>query len=98
MTLPPPVLAIFQNISGTEIIVIALLVVLLFGAHKIPELARSLGKAQREFQKARDAATQELEAAPTEAERIQKAARDLGISTEGKSVDELKLEIAQRLK
>ena len=39
-------------IGTTELAVIAGIVVLLFGANKIPELARSLGRARREFRKA----------------------------------------------
>ncbi|HRW62697.1 MAG TPA: twin-arginine translocase TatA/TatE family subunit, partial [Bacteroidales bacterium] len=39
-------------ISGQEIFVILLVVLLLFGANKIPEIARGLGKGFREFQKA----------------------------------------------
>lgn len=34
-----------------EIAIIVILIVALFGAKKIPELARSLGKAKGEFQK-----------------------------------------------
>ena len=37
-----------------EIALIVLAVVLLFGAKKIPELARSLGKGLKEFKKAKD--------------------------------------------
>ncbi len=39
------------NIGPGEWLVILLVVVLLFGANKIPELARALGKAKREFKK-----------------------------------------------
>lgn len=39
-------------IGGTEILVILLFVVLFFGANKIPELARGLGKAMRELKDA----------------------------------------------
>ncbi len=35
-----------------ELLVVAGIVVLLFGAQKIPELARSLGRAKKEFKKA----------------------------------------------
>jgi sec-independent protein translocase protein TatA len=34
-----------------EIAIIALVIVLLFGAAKLPKLARSMGEAQREFKK-----------------------------------------------
>lgn len=38
-------------IGTTEILIIGGIVVLLFGASALPKLARSLGKAKREFQK-----------------------------------------------
>ncbi len=40
-------------IGTTEMIVIFLVVLLLFGAKRLPEIARSLGKASNEFKKAR---------------------------------------------
>jgi sec-independent protein translocase protein TatA len=47
--------------GGTELIVILLVLVLLFGANKIPKLARSTGQAMGEFQKGREQVEQELE-------------------------------------
>jgi len=41
-------------ISGQEIFVILIVVLLLFGAKKIPEVARGLGKGLNEFKKATD--------------------------------------------
>lgn len=38
-----------MNLGPTELIVILAIVMLLFGAKKLPDLARSLGQAQREF-------------------------------------------------
>ncbi len=40
------------NIGTTEIIIIALVIVLLFGAKKIPDLMRGLGSGVREFKDA----------------------------------------------
>lgn len=40
-----------QSIGGTEWIIIGLIVVLLFGGKKIPELFKGLGEAAREFKK-----------------------------------------------
>ena len=40
------------NIGSTELIIIALILVLLFGGKKIPEFIRGLGEAIREFKKA----------------------------------------------
>jgi len=39
-------------ISGPEIIIIFIFILLLFGAKKIPEIARGLGKGLNEFKKA----------------------------------------------
>jgi sec-independent protein translocase protein TatA len=41
-----------------------LVILLVFGAKRIPELARSLGKASREFKDARDGVLTELEKEP----------------------------------
>ena len=41
----------FGNLGAGEIILIVLVVLLLFGAKKIPELARGLGKGMSEFKK-----------------------------------------------
>jgi len=44
------------NIGMSELLIILFIVVLLFGAKKLPELARGLGQGIREFKKsARDA-------------------------------------------
>ena len=40
------------GLGPTELIVILVIVVLLFGASRIPEIARSLGKSVKEFKKA----------------------------------------------
>ena len=42
----------FMGLGGTELIVILLVFLLLFGATKIPELAKGLGSGVREFKKA----------------------------------------------
>jgi len=47
--------------GGMELAVILLIAVLLFGANKIPKLARSTGQAMGEFQKGREEVEQELE-------------------------------------
>lgn len=40
---------IFQNLGAPEIIIIALVVLLLFGGKKIPELMHGIGKGVRSF-------------------------------------------------
>ena len=44
-------LAIF-NFGGTELVLILLIIVLLFGGSKLPSLARGLGQSIKEFKKA----------------------------------------------
>lgn len=40
-----------MNLGPTELIVILIIVMLLFGAARLPKLARSLGESSREFKK-----------------------------------------------
>ena len=47
--------------GGPEMIVILLVLVLLFGANKIPKLARSTGQAMGEFKKGREQIEEELD-------------------------------------
>lgn len=42
----------FGNIGGWEVVLILALALLLFGAKRLPEIARSLGKSLKEFKKA----------------------------------------------
>src|SRR5260370_39658425 len=61
-------LASFMNLGGPDLLVILLIILVLFGAKKLPELARGLGQAIKEFQKAKDEFTDELhKAGPTDA-------------------------------
>lgn len=43
-----------MNLGPTELIIILVIVLLLFGGAKLPKLARSLGEAKREFEKGSD--------------------------------------------
>jgi sec-independent protein translocase protein TatA len=47
-------LASIMNLGGPDLLVILLIVLVLFGAKKLPELARGMGQALKEFQKAKD--------------------------------------------
>jgi len=38
-----------MNLGGPEMLIVLVVVLLMFGSKKVPELARSLGKAQKEF-------------------------------------------------
>ncbi len=51
---------LFLNISGGELVVVLLLTVMFFGANKIPEIARGLGKGIRQVRNATDDLKQEF--------------------------------------
>ncbi|MBV8254149.1 MAG: twin-arginine translocase TatA/TatE family subunit [Chitinophaga sp.] len=62
-----------SDVGGSELLLIAIVVLLLFGGKKIPELMRGLGKGIREFNDAKNNVRQEIEegmrekpAAPTQ--------------------------------
>ena len=42
----------FRNIGTTEIIIIAVILLIIFGGKKLPELGRGIGDAIKEFKKA----------------------------------------------
>jgi len=88
-------------VAGWEWIVILIVIAMffLFGSKKIPELARSIGKARAEFEKGKREALEEMEkmGSKDERDRLEKIARDLGIDPEGKSDTELKEEIKRSL-
>lgn len=44
--------AFIQGIGGPELLIILVIILLLFGSKKLPELARGLGKSMKEFKKA----------------------------------------------
>jgi len=52
--------ASLTNLAGPDLLIILLIVLVLFGAKKLPELARGMGQAVKEFQKAKDEFTDEL--------------------------------------
>ncbi|MCU0753357.1 MAG: twin-arginine translocase TatA/TatE family subunit [Akkermansiaceae bacterium] len=59
-------LAFIGSLGGQEIVVIFLIVLLLFGAKKLPELARGIGKSMGEFKKAREDFEKEITRAETD--------------------------------
>ena len=56
-----------MGLSTSEILVIVIIILVLFGAKTIPELARSLGRASYEFKKAKEDIINEVKAAEDEA-------------------------------
>jgi sec-independent protein translocase protein TatA len=55
---------VFNNIGATEILLLLLLALLLFGAKRLPEIGRSFGGAIREFKKSMKEAQADIEAEP----------------------------------
>ena len=58
-----------MSLGITEIILILVVVLVLFGGKKIPELARGLGKAQAEYKKAKEAIENEVSEFKAEVEK-----------------------------
>lgn len=61
-----------MSLGMTEIILILVVVLVLFGGKKIPELARGLGKAQAEYKKAKEAIESEVSEFKAEVEKASK--------------------------
>jgi len=60
-------------LSGGDGIIILVAVLIIFGPKKLPELARGMGQAIREFQKAKDEVTRELTTPPAPDVTVQPA-------------------------
>jgi len=52
--------SILLFISGAEIVIVLVVILLLFGSKKIPELAQGLGKGMKEFKRAADDIKKEI--------------------------------------
>ena len=95
-------------VNGFEwVIIILVIVVIFFGAKKIPELARSMGKATSEFQKARMEAKKPVENESTDVknenqsidrEKLESIAETLGVDYSNKNDQDLKNAIDEKLK
>lgn len=79
------------------IIIIAVIVILFFGVKKIPQLARSFGKASAEFQKSKLEADRELallkdqtDVSNIDREKLETIADTLGIDYSNKNDDDLR--------
>ncbi len=73
-------------LSTQELLLILFIILLFYGRKRLPELARALGKAKKEYKK---------EANQYE---IFKIAKNLGIETQGKSEEEILREIEEKTK
>ena len=72
------------NLGGPEILIIFVIVLLLFGAKKIPELARGLGKSMGEFKKAREEFEDEIKRAADDVDTDKKADTPAPAKTESR--------------
>jgi sec-independent protein translocase protein TatA len=55
-----PLFGLLGNFAGPDMLIIFIVILLLFGAKKLPELARGMGQAVKEFSKAKDSLHDEL--------------------------------------
>ncbi len=92
-------------ISGWEwiIILLAVVVILIWGPSKIPELAKGLGRARAEFERASKEYVYETPKTETvtrssDEDMIILIAKGLGVATEGKTKDEIFREIIANIK
>ena len=92
------------GLGGMEwIFIIVIIVVIFFGVKKIPELARTFGKAGAEYEKAKLEAKRELQQMKTQSstkvgrEKLEEIAESLGIDYTNKNDDELRSAIEVEL-
>lgn len=68
-SLPLSMLLFLSSLGASEIILIFLVVLLLFGGQKIPELMRGLGRGIREFNNAKNSVEDEIRQGMRDAEK-----------------------------
>jgi len=83
------------------VVVAVIAIIFLWGPQKLPELARSIGIAKKEFENAGKDASASISEGTTPAAQpgtdpLLLAAKELGISTEGKTKQEIAKEIAEK--
>lgn len=73
--------------------------IVIFGAKKIPQIARALGRSQGEFEKGKIEGIKEAKELANSDDRIklEKAAESLGIETEGKTDEQIRESINKSL-
>ncbi len=88
-------------LAGFEWIVVGVIVIVIFvfGPSKLPEVARSLGRARKEFEEASRGITSPMSYTPriedTSTDPLIEVAQKLGISTEGRTRQEISDEIVK---
>jgi sec-independent protein translocase protein TatA len=97
--LPDLIMQIFGAAGFEWIFIIVIIVVLFFGVKKIPQLARSFGKASAEYEKAKIEAKKELQQVKNQQtfganrEKLEAIADTLGIDYTDKNDDDLRIAI-----
>ncbi|MGC9131942.1 MAG: Sec-independent protein translocase subunit TatA/TatB [Pyrobaculum sp.] len=89
-------------LGGQEwiVILIAIVIILIWGPSKLPSLARGMGEAIREFRKAASGIEEEprrVEKKEEVDQKIIELAKSLGISTEGKTREQILDEVNKKL-
>jgi len=89
-----------------EMILVALILLMVFGPERMPQMARALGEAVREYRKVAEAPLQDMfnppkptvvtPPKPTEKQVLIDTAKKLGITTEGKTTEQLAEEILKK--
>ena len=72
------------GLGGQEMILVFLIVLLLFGAKKLPQLARGIGKSTGEFKRARDDFEREIKNAEVEATEDTKSTSEKASNSDSK--------------
>ncbi len=97
-----------QSLGPMELLLILGIILILFGPKKLPELARAVGKAKREYETAlreplkvdseTETETKKSEKKEkTEEEVLLETAKKLGIETDGKTIEEIADEVLKRV-
>ena len=81
-------LAFIGGLGGPEMLMIFFVILLLFGAKKLPELARGVGKSMGEFKRAREDFEREIVNAEKEVTDDKPVKGDLGKKTSPISRDD----------
>lgn len=84
-----------------ELLILVMILLILFGPKRLPELARAFGRAKHEYERAASGKYPEEEETTTEKKKEEEdkekllidTAKKLGISTEGKTLDQIAEEI-----
>lgn len=92
-------MVLFGDPLNLLLVGVIVVVLLLWGPQKIPELARSIGRARREFDDASKGIVSQMSETPTSTpspDSLVETARRLGIDSQGKTRQEISDEIVRR--